>query len=71
MYAFKISTDYAVRIVLYLAKKRQLVQSKELSEQLHIRLTSLQTVVRPLRVLPCCLPRRCMAQRDSIKPAIC
>ena len=32
----KISTDYAVRIVLYLAKKRQLVQSKELSEQLHI-----------------------------------
>lgn len=32
----KISTDYAIRMVLYLAEKRRLVQSRELSEQLHI-----------------------------------
>lgn len=31
-----ISTDYAIRMVLYLAKKKRLVQSRELSQQLHI-----------------------------------
>ena len=31
-----ISTDYAIRMVLYLAEKRRLVQSRGLSEQLHI-----------------------------------
>ena len=32
----KVSTDYAIRIVLYIAIKKDIVQSKELSETLGI-----------------------------------
>lgn len=46
---FKISTDYAVRIVLYLAKKRGIIPSAELSEQLNITQGYLLKVTRILR----------------------
>lgn len=45
----KISTDYAIRIVLYLAEKQQIANSEEISAQMCIPQTVVATLATPLQ----------------------
>lgn len=43
-----IATDYAIRIVIYMAKQRRIVSSRELSENLKISQPFIYKIMRKL-----------------------